>query len=826
MHGTRLLDAAWQDARYSLRGMRKSLAFTLTAVLTMAIGIGANTAIFTVVHAVLLKPLAYRDPGRLVQVIGDGPQHGVRDNTFRQPQFDAIRPALRSFSSMGVYLDMPENMTISGAFEPEAIKGARVSANFLDILGIQPLLGRSFLREEERPGAPAVAMISSGLWQRRFASDARVLGKTVMLNDSPCAVIGVLPLEFSFPFPGMDIWVTKPAEASAFPSRYWYILSWLVGFGRLNPGVTLQQASAELDLVTHRYAMEHPDRNEAMRMRLIGMKNRVVANVRPTLWILFGVVAFVLLIACANVAGLLLAKATSRSREFAVRSALGAPRLRLIRQLLVESLLLSAVGGLLGLLLAKWVLNGAAYIRALQLPGIGQMRLDGTVLGFTIAISALTGLLFGLFPSLLLSRPDVSEDLRESGSVPAHSLFARATLSALSTRGALVIGQVAFSIVLLISAALLLQSFARLHNVDPGFQRANLLTAKLPLPPVRYNTAEKKLAFLRDLTQRVEAIPGISSAAVAMSLPTTSWLRTNIQIQGLPWETDPAKWPSVQIQSITPEYFHTLGVPIERGREFTERDNTPGAAPAIIINESFARQFSPAYPLGVNPVGQHLREGADRTGWVEIVGVVANVREGGLAMDALPEFYVPCAMHPPQVAYLVVRTRRDPSGFVKAIRKRVQAIDPDEPLSEVGTMDRLFASSLDQRRVTALLLGSFAGVALLLAVIGTYGGIAYSVAQRTRELGVRRALGAQQSHILRLVIGQALTLVITGVGIGIAGAFVLTRLMSSLLFQLSATDPATFVGVAILFLLIALAASYLPARRAARIDPMAALRVG
>jgi len=826
MNSLGFLETAWQDIRYSLRTMRKSPLFTLTAVFTLALGIGGNAAVFSMIRTILLKPLDYSNADRLVQFMSDDPKQSGRDNTFTQRQFDEMKTEMHSFSGLGVYLDLPENMTLSGNGEPKAIQGARVSANFLHILGVRPLMGRSFVPDEEKPGGPAVVMISADLWKTRFSGNPKVIGKAITLNSTPYTIIGVLPEGFSFPFTQMDVWVTKPSEWSALPSRYWYITSWLIGFGRLRPGTTIEQASAELNLASHRYAMAHSDRNEIESMRLVWLKDRLVTNVRPTLWILFGVVGFVMLIACANVAGLLLARASSRSREFAVRTALGAPRARLIRQLLVESVVLSLISGLLGLMLAKWALSSMAQISALNLPGVGDIQLDGVVVEFTIALSAITGVLFGLFPSFRVSRPNLADELRESGATAGRGASARPRVIAVSTRGLLVVGQVALSIILLIGAGLLMKSFARLQDVDPGLQPANLLTAKIALSPVRYDTGEKRLAFISEATQRVNSIPGVRDSAIAMSLPTTRWLRTNIQIEKQPWEVDPEKWPVVQIQSVTPGYFRTLEIPIERGREFAERDNSFGAPAVVIINESFARRFWPAYPLGPDPVGQHMREGADRTGWMEIVGIVANVHEGSLAMDPLPEFYIPCVIHPPQTAYLAVRTGGDPHGYINAVRKQVQTIDRDEPLSDIKTVDEVLDATLGQRRLTMLLLGSFAGMALLLAVIGLYGVIAYSVSQRTQELGIRRALGAQQGDILRLVMSQALGLTLAGIVIGIAGAFALTRVMRNLLFQVSATDPATFVGIAFLFLFVALAASYVPARRAARIDPMAALRIG
>ncbi|HMJ62835.1 MAG TPA: FtsX-like permease family protein, partial [Bryobacteraceae bacterium] len=444
------------------------------------------------------------------------------------------------------------------------------------------------------------------------------------------------------------------------------------------------------------------------------------------------------------------------------------------------------------------------------------------VLGFSIGLSILTGALFGLFPSLRASRPHLADELRDSGAATGR----RGALG-LSARNLLVVGQIALSIVLLIGAALLMRSFVRLHNVDPGFQPANLLTAKIALPPARYGTDWKKIAFFRELLPRLEQLPGVRGAAMAMSLPATTWIRTNIiEVEGKP-SPDPEEPSSFGVlQSITPGYFRTLGIPLKRGREFSAHDNTPGAPPVMILNESMARRLWHGYPNRENPVGRHVKEAYDKAvGWMEIVGVVADIHEGGLANDTVPEFYIPYTVHPPQTAYIVLRTKGDPMRFAIAIRKAVLAVDRDQPLSDVKTMESVLTRILGQRRLTMWLLGSFAGVALLLAIVGMYGVIAYSVARRTQEVGIRRALGAQQSDILRLVLGQGLGLSLAGVAMGIAGAFALTRVMKGLLFQVTATDPATFAGIAILFVIVALAASYIPARRAARIDPMAALRI-
>ena len=613
MNSAVFFETVWQDIRYALSSMRKNRAFAAAAVLTLALGIGGNAAMFTVIRAVLLKPLAYREPDRLVYFSRTG-----QDRSFSLERFEGIRAAARSFDGLGAF-GRPENVTLSGAGEPEALKAARVSANFLDVLGIRPILGRSFLPEEDAPGGRPVAMIGTALWKRRFGGDLHVAGKTAILDSKPYTIIGVLPAAFEFPFAGVNVWVTKPSELSALPSRFWRNTNLLSVFARLKPRVSLQQARAEMEALNRQYILAHPGftLEKSATMQVIWLKDRLVSNVRLMLWTLFGAVGFVLLIACANVASLLLARATSRSREFAVRAAIGAGPGRLIRQLLAESLVLAAGGGALGVLVAKWALSAIAHVSPLSLatgvnplylPGFAQIRLDGMVLGFTVALSMATGILFGLFPALQMSRPNLADVLRESGA-GAGRATARRGLFGVSTRGLLVIGQVALSIVLLIGAALLIESFARLRSVDPGFQPANLLTMKIALPLARYDKDQKRAAFFSELVQRVQAMPGIRGAAMAMSLPATAALHTNItHVEGrYSWDErePPAMW---QLLSITPGYFQTLGIPLRRGREFTARDNAPGAPPVVIVNESFARHYWPAYPRGQNPVGQHMSD--------------------------------------------------------------------------------------------------------------------------------------------------------------------------------------------------------------------------
>lgn len=820
-----LLEAVIQDLLYALRMMRKTPALTITVIVSLALGIGGNTAAFSVIRALLLKPLQYRDPDRLVQITADYPRRNLWDTTFSKQQFDKVNAEQQSFASMGAFLSSTEPLTLSGNGEPEVLEGARVSANFLQILGVEPALGRGFLPEEEARGGPDVAMLSHKLWRRRFGGDARVLGKTIELNSTPYMVIGVLPQGFTFPMPGVDIWITKPSSWSALPARVWDIVTSQIGFARLKPGVSLKQARAEMEALNGRAAKVDTG-IYVPRMRITRLSDHVAANIRPTLWILFGVVGFVLLITCANVANLMLVRMNSREREFAIRTSLGAAAGRLIRQLMTESVLFSLFGAAAGLLLARWALVGLKHVALLNRPGVSEIRVDGVVFAFTLVVSVATGILFGLFPSLQVMRRELMGSLRGSGAAPAQAASRRPMLLRLSIRGVIVIAQVALSMVLLIGATLLLKSFMRLKDVNPGFQSSGLLTAKIVLAPVRYDTGTKRMAFAGQLVERLETLPGVRNTAMAMSLPATTWYRTNIQIQGKPWDPNPGNWPSIQIQSVTPGYFRSLQIAFERGRDFTKLDNTLGAPGAVIINESFARRFWPAYPRGENPVGEHMREGADKTGWLEIVGIVANVREGGLAVEALPEFYVPWVIHSPQTPYLVVRTDTDPLRLAGSVRKQVEAIDPEEALSDVRTMNGVLESALDQRRLTLWLVTSFSVIAFLLAVVGIYGVVAYSVTQRIQEIGIRRALGAQKSDILGSVLGHAFILGVSGSMLGVLGALLLRRVIRNLLFNVTATDPVAFAFTVLLFLTVVIAASFLPARRAANVDPMQALRVG
>jgi putative ABC transport system permease protein len=801
-----------QDLRYALRQLRKNPGFTTVALLTLTLGIGANTAMFSVIHAVLLKPLEYREPDRVV-LVADGAT---------PIRFDEMVAASRCYTEVGAYAG-PEDMALSGIAEPEVLKGARVSANFLHILGVSLLQGRSFLPEEDKPGAPAVAMISAGLWQRRFGRDPSIVGKTVILAAVPHTIIGVLPAGFQFPFSGADVWVTRPSEWSVLSAESRPLSPFLSIFGRLKPEVDIHQATAELAVVNRQYATAHPgmlDTKPDSPESVQPFKEQLVSDIRPELWMLFGAVGFVLLIVCANLASLLLARATARSREFAVRAAIGAGRGRIVGQLLAESLLLSSLGGALGVGFAAISLHAIRSMTFVDLPRAGEIRMDGTVLGFAVALSVVTGVLFGLIPSLAASRPDLAAVLRGGGEA-ANAAGPRPLLR-FGSRGLLVAGQMALSIILLIGAALLIESLARVYRVDPGFQTSSLLTMSIALSPARYDTDEKKTAFYQELVERTEALPGVRSAAVTLTLPMADlWMGAPLQLAGTP-PVALNERPIGIFQDITPDFFRTLGIALKQGREFTSRDNKR-SIPVAIVNENLARLFWPQYPNGPNPVGQHILFGSDPHP-AEIVGIAANVRYSGRDDNPKPEVYLPCAQKPPGSAMLAVRTNGNPPSFANAVRGQVLAMDRDQPVSAVSTMDELVEASEGQLRLMMALLGTFAGAAALLAVVGLYGVVSYSVLRRTKEIGIRRALGAQRSDILSLVAGQVISLALAGVLLGICGAFALTRVLKDLLFQVSATDPATFVGISILFVLVGVAASYIPARRAAKVDPMVALR--
>ena len=821
MSGLPLLENLCLDLRYACRTMAKNPAFTFLAVAILGLGIGGTATMFSVVRAVLLEPLPYPDSERLVRVSLDNPLRKVADGPFTRLRGEELRGA-RSFVAVTTFYGSPEEIPLSNNGDPEALKGARVSANFLDVLGVQPTIGRTFHLDEDGPASPPVAIISYRLYQRRFLNDPWILSKTAILNSTSYSIVGVLPPGFAFPFPGIDVWITRPAEPASIPARFWPFVDTQIGVARLNPQTSLEEARAELDILNGQYQSSPQSRLDAdpgTKLRLTPMKDQLVANIRPTLWMLFGAVGFVALIACANVASLLLSRGAWRSREFAVRSAIGAGRRRLVGQLLVESVALSLAGAVLAILLAWGLLPLLARVGSSHFPRFAEIQFDGPVFGFVALAALATGVLSGLFPALQLSRSSLSDLIRQSGAA-AEKSSGRNLWGIFSTRSILVAGQIALCFVLLIGATLLLKSIARLQDVNSGFQPANLLTAKVALSPVAYRSNQKRTAFFEELLRRLSTTTGVNGVAAMLYLPGSAAEATNIQV-GVQPTGDVRQWPRCRIQSVSPGYFKVLGIPVLAGREFVASDNAANSRVVVVVNEVFAQRFGGGER---NLVGQVMREGMDKTGWMEIVGIVADIHNEGPAAPPAPEFYVTTTLHPPQTAYLAIRTVGNPLTLVNAVRSQVQAVDGNQPLSDVATMEEILSSSLGRRRLTVTLLGSFALIALLLAAAGIYGTISYSVAQRTQEIGIRRALGAQHSDILRLVILQGLTLVLVGGVAGISAAIALTRILEGMLFEIKATDPATYVAVAMAFVSVALLSTYVPASRAIRIDPTRALR--
>jgi predicted permease len=812
VRGLPLLEQLVQDIRYGIRGFRRQPGFSAIAILTLAIGIGANVAVFSVVNGVLIQPLAYPEPGALMSLTRtDRGWISLR-------RWETLRDA-RGFDT-GVYRPAAEDAILGGR-EPEVLRGARISANVLGILGVQPILGRGFLPEEDAADAAPVTMISQGLWTRRFGNDASIVGSTVTLGSVPHTVIGVLPDSFRFPMRDADVWLPRPAAAAFIAPQYHACCTPLMGVARLRSGVTRQQASAELSTLNTAYETGQR-RVDAGPAQLAPLKEDLVGRVDTMLWVLMAAVGFVLLIACANVATLLLARATARAHEFAVRAALGAGRSRVVRQLVTESLLLSIAGGALGLVVAQLGIETVSTMRLFDLPRAHEIALSGTVLATTVTVTFVTGVLFGTFPSLQLLRPAVIERLRQSG-ITDGAAGRRRRVMGVGTRDALVVSQVALSLILLIGAALMAQTIARLARVDLGFQAKGLLIMRVPLPVATYDMPEERSRFFDELVGRVETMPGVRGATVVRALPTTGGLGTNLQIESQRI-AEPGHVGQL-LQTVTPGYFDVIGLAVKQGRAFENRDNVAGAPPVAVVNESFARRFWPSYPRGATPVGDRLTVPILPSGPLEIVGVVADVLHGGPAeRQPNPQLYIPDRLYPPQTAFLAVRADGDPLARADAVRAQVRAIDANQSVTDIMTMDALVERTLGQKHLAARVLGLFAATAVLLAVIGLYGLMAYSVAQRTAEIGVRCALGAGRSDVILMVVGQGLRVTLAGIACGVAGAYATTRLLESLLFEVSTTDTFTFVVVPVVFVLAALLASAIPVWRAVRIDPVGALR--
>jgi putative ABC transport system permease protein len=820
------MQTLWQDMRYGARMLLKQPGFTLIALLTLSLGVGANTAIFSVINAVLLRPLPYTESERLALYNERSPQ--MDGMSISWPNYTDWRAQQRVFEEMAVFNRGDYNLT--GAGEPERIQAGQVTSSLFTTLRSHASLGRVFTADEDKPGGPPVVVLSYGLWHRRFAGDPQIVGKTLSFNDRAYTVIGVMPQGFRFPS-RVEMWVPV-GQLSDQPS-------WkqrgnhpgLYGVARLKPGVTIEQARADLDNIAAGLEKLYPGSNQDNRVRIIPLIENYVSDVRRALWVLFGAVGFVLLIACANIANLLLARATTRSKELAVRAALGAGRWRIVRQLLTESLLLAVMGGALGLLLATWGVDIILKTSPDAIPRSQEIGMDSRVFTFTMAVSVLTGLVFGLIPAWQASKVDAYETLKEAGRGNSGS---RQWL-----RSSLVVTEVAAALVLLVGAGLLIRSFYRLHQVDPGFSYERLWSANIMLPEQKYGT-EQRIEFWRRLTERLRAVPGVEAAAVSSGLPlgNNGW-QTSFTIEGRP-APPPGQTPLMEACLVSSDYFRAMGIPLRAGRYFSEQDaHRPPTGPlpsdlgeegryyfglnAIIIDEEFARRHWP----NDDAVGKRVRLGGSdpNAPLATVVGVVGRVKMESLSGGTN---YVQGYFHSLQLPFrgmtAVIKSSVEPAGLTAAVRSQVAALDSSQPIYNIRTMEKIRDESVAAEKLNLTLLILFASVALVLALVGIYGVMSYAVTQRTHEIGIRVALGAQGPDVLRLVVGQGMLLAGAGVVIGLAMAYGLTRLMSALLFSVKPTDLPTFTVVTVLLAVVALVACWIPARRAAKVDPMVALR--
>ena len=808
-------DIVAADVRYALRTLRKHPGFTAVVLLTLALGIGANAAIFSVVNGVILRPLPYRDANRLMVIWGDLHRPGVNEIPTSAGEYVDYRDRSHAFEQVAAYDTLGFNLTDNG--DPERVEGAVVTASLFPLLGVPAQIGRTFLREEEQPGRGDVVMLSHAIWTRRFSANPAIVGQSVLLDGKPAQVVGVMPAAFHFPDRGVGMWKPMVFDADAVSDNNRGSHGYTV-LARLKSGFTREQAHADLAGVTATFKAEHPQNyRNGFSVTLRPLQDEIVGDTGRPLLILLGAVALVLLIACANVANLLLARAASRRKEIAVRTALGASRGRLVRQMLTESVLVSVIGGAIGLALAAWSVDLLIAFAPDSIPRLQEVGVDRRVILFTAVAALATGLLFGLAPALRASRSSPNDALKEGGRSSDGGTHGGAGRL-------LVVSEVALSLILLIAAGLLTHSFARLQDVAPGFDSGDLLTLRLSLPQSRYSTFQKGEAFFDELFANLRRNPDVRAASAVDALPFSgSGGSRTFHIEGRE-EKRPEDQTEEQLRLVADGYFAAMKIPILKGREFTERDSL-GHPRVAVVNEALARKHWP----DASPIGKRVSFSRDDPQWYEIVGVAGNIKHRGLDARDRPELYVPYrqplfAGWTVRPMYVVVRTTTAPAGAVAAVRREVARVDRDQPISDVRTMDERIDHSLSSRRFSLVLLAAFASLALTLAAIGIYGIVAYSVTERTREIGVRLALGAQRRDVLGMVIGQGMTMIGTGTVIGVAAALLLTRLMSSLLFGISAADPITFLAIPILLVAVAFVACYVPARRATRVDPLQALR--
>jgi putative ABC transport system permease protein len=798
-----------QDLRYGLRALLKNKGFTAIAIIVLALGIGANTAIFSVVNSILLRPLPFTDPERLVQLSESRVKRGAAQMPASYPNFADWRDQNSLLENLVAYSDW--NFNLTGLGEPERIQSALVSPAFFTTLGIKPIVGRVFSSDEDQAGKDLVVVIGRRLWQRRFNSDPGIVGQTLNLNDRVFTVIGVIPEGAQRPVESDEIELWAPlSHGSGLKNRYAHYLSVL---GRLKVGATLQQANAEMTTIASRLQQQYPDSNVDAGVRLVPLHEQLVGDYKASLYLLLGAVAFVLLIAAANIANMLLARASSRKKEIAIRTALGASRTRIVRQLLTESMLLSLIGGTLGLLIAMWGVELLLTLGPSGLPRTNEVVVDARVLGFTLGVSLLTGMFFGLIPALQSSRPDCNETLKEGGR--------RASGGRQRARNLLVVSEIALSLILLVGAGLLIRSFLRLQSVSPGFNSRNVLTMRLDLSGQKSKSGKQAIAFQSQLIERIKALPGVQSAATRSFVPITSdWAYLSFAVEGHP--IDRANRSVAYYNGVSPEYFQTMQIPLTNGREFNQQD-VKGTQNVAIINTTLAhRYFSNENPIGKRITLDDADFSADS--WTTIVGIVGDTKPKSLDGDPAAEMYMPFAQQPEPSMSLMVRCANDPASVAAAIRAEVLALDKDQPVYSIKTLDSLLSASVATPRFRTLLLGLFATLALILATVGIYGVMSYSVIQGTHEIGIRMALGANVTDVLLLILKNGMRLALAGVAIGLVGAFALTRLMSTLLFGVEPTDGMTFTIVSAGLIGIAMFACYVPARRAAKVDPLVALR--
>ncbi|HEX6536984.1 MAG TPA: ABC transporter permease [Gemmatimonadaceae bacterium] len=804
-----LLQELRQDAAFALRTLRKTPGFTAVAILTLALGIGANTAIFSVVRGILLRPLPFAEPARLVVV--PALYNGTR-STVSPANFYDWRAENGSFTGMAALTG--NSAVLTGHGNPERLTGFDASPDLFRILGVRALAGRSvFTPDEGAFQGPHVVLLRESLWRTRFGADPGIVGSTIVLDGVPTTVVGVVPDQGAWPSKA-QMWRPLTFDPKELPKTRGAV--YLTVVARLRPGVTLERADADMRAISRRLEQRYPESDTHASATVVPLREWIVGNLRTPLLVLLGAVGFVLLIVCANVANLFLVRAAAREPEIAVRTALGAGRARLVRQLVTESTVLSLIGGIGGVLFALWGTRALVRVAPASIPRLDAVHVDALVLAFTLVVSVLTGIVFGLIPARQVVRPDLSATLRESGR------GSKARPGSRRARGVLVVSEVALAVMLLAGAGLLIRSFHQLTNVDPGFRPEHAVSFELALPEARYDSVDRQRAFVHQLTERLRAIPGVRSVGASFGLPLTGFgFSLSFEVQGRP-PAKPGEEPVADVRIITPDYLKAMGIPIVRGRGFTPEDRE-GARQVVLVTEATVARFFP----GEDPIGRHITLGWGRDGkhlGGDVIGVVGDVRQNSLAEAAEPEIYAPYDQWPVESFNVVMRGSPEGTAILGAARAAIRDIDPDLAMSSVRTLDALVAESVAQPRFYMTLLAAFAVVALLLSAIGIYGVIAYLVSQRAREIGIRIALGASREHVVRMVVRQGAALAVTGIAIGIAGALLLTRLMTSLLFGVTPSDPATFGAVVVVLGAVALLASWVPARRAARVDPALAMR--